>query len=79
MPLVEIFNCVTDTNSQNWALIRLGLRHGKKDARGDIGRPTWKVCRGYGDPHGYGYGDINSVPTAAVLLGHVRSFGNRNT
>jgi len=24
-----------------------------------------QVCRGYGDPHGCGYGDRNSVPTAA--------------
>jgi len=32
--------------------------------RGDIGRPTWQVCRGYGIPMGMGigYGDRNSVP-----------------
>jgi len=36
----------------------------------------YQVCRGYGDPHGDshgygyrgGYGDVNSVPTAALLI-----------
>ena len=42
--------------------VRFSLRSGLLD--------TLQVCRGYDDPHGdpSGYGDRNSIPTAALIL-----------